>query len=188
VLSYIAKALMAASVLMALAFLLRMGLHWAQVNPFRWFVITLRRLTEPVLAPLRYGFDNRTLRFDMLPLVAAVLVLMNGFFAAYLIGSFGALLFAINFTDPITARHVASWSIDLLLGLYLAVLFVRFLMPILGIGYSSQLRRFCYRATEPILKPLRRFFLVGAFDLSPLVAIFGIQLIGSLLQELINKI
>jgi uncharacterized protein YggT (Ycf19 family) len=39
--------------------------------------------------------------------------------------------------------------------------------------------------TEPVLKPLRRFFVAGMFDFSPLVAMFIVQIITPVLANLV---
>ncbi len=44
---------------------------------------------------------------------------------------------------------------------------------------------FCYRLTEPVLRPIRRFLpLIGGIDLSPLVVIFAIFFLQSFLARL----
>ena len=37
--------------------------------------------------------------------------------------------------------------------------------------------------TEPVLAPLRRFLVVGMMDLSPLVALIGLQILAGALQN-----
>jgi YggT family protein len=44
--------------------------------------------------------------------------------------------------------------------------------------------RFCYKATEPVLRPIRRFVpLIGGVDLSPLVLILLLLFLRNLLFE-----
>lgn len=48
----------------------------------------------------------------------------------------------------------------------------------------SQVGRFCYKATEPALRPIRRFLpLIGGVDLSPLVLILLLLFLRNLLFE-----
>jgi uncharacterized protein YggT (Ycf19 family) len=182
VFTYLSYAITAASVLLAAALLLRMVLQWAQVNPFGWFALNLRRVTEPIMRPFRFGFDNRMLRFDMLPVVAAALVLLNGLFLAWIVGQVAFVLQDFVGFRPITVGLVLGNVIWLLAVAYMALLFARFLLPMLGFGYSSRFLRFAYPLTEPILKPLRRYLVVGAFDFSPLVVLFALQLVGAFLR------
>ena len=48
----------------------------------------------------------------------------------------------------------------------------------------SQVGRFCYKATEPALRPIRRFVpLIGGVDLSPLILILLLLFLRNLLFE-----
>ena len=48
---------------------------------------------------------------------------------------------------------------------------------------------FCYRATEPILGPIRRRLPnLGGLDISPLVVILGLVWIEFMINDLINKL
>ena len=89
-------------------------------------------------------------------------------------GTIGDLLF-------LTGIALAG-SYWLVVVFYMALLFARFLLPMLGFGYSSRFLRFAYQLTEPVLKPLRRYLVVGAFDFSPLVVLFVLQFFGAFLR------
>lgn len=41
--------------------------------------------------------------------------------------------------------------------------------------------KFLLDVTEPVLAPLRRFLVIGMMDLSPLVALIGLQILGNAL-------
>jgi uncharacterized protein YggT (Ycf19 family) len=181
VLYWISYAIVAASFVLVAALLLRMGLQWMQVNPFGWFALNLRRLTEPVMRPFRYGLDGRTMRFDMMPIVAAALVLINGLFAAWIVGQFAMVAGDLG-RGQITLGLVLGDVVWIAVVLYLAALFARFLLPMLGFGYSNRFLRIAYLLTEPVLKPLRRYLIFGAFDFSPLVLIFVVQFVGGMLR------
>jgi YggT family protein len=58
-------------------------------------------------------------------------------------------------------------------------------LPMLGIQIDpyNPAVRFLTDVTDPILEPIRRFTTVGMIDLSPIVAIIGIQLIVSILYN-----
>lgn len=176
---YLALAITIVTGVLALALVLRMVLQWAQVNPFGWFALNLRKVTEPVMRPFRYGFDNQMLRFDMLPIVAAALVLLNGLFAAWIVGQVSFVLRQFYRAPAITIGLVLSAVLWFAVVAYMAMLFGRFLLPMLGFGYSSRFLRVAFQLTEPVLKPLRRYLVIGAFDFSPVVVIFLVQLVGS---------
>ena len=42
--------------------------------------------------------------------------------------------------------------------------------------------KFMLDVTEPVLAPLRRFLVIGMIDLSPLVALIGLQILGNALM------
>ena len=46
---------------------------------------------------------------------------------------------------------------------------------------SNPFVKFLLDVTEPVLAPLRRFLVIGMIDLSPLVALIGLQVIGNAL-------
>ncbi|HSE98050.1 MAG TPA: YggT family protein, partial [Blastocatellia bacterium] len=71
--------------------------------------------------------------------------------------------------------------------LYVAAIFLRFFLPFLGVGYMKKWFRFIFTITEPLLKPLRRIFVAGMFDFSPLVAMVLVQLLTGLLANAIGR-
>jgi len=160
---------------------LRVIVSYATSNPFAWLPYHLRKMTEPLVRPMRGQFDGRTMRFDLLPLVAAVIVFLMGLFCADLLGRFAAVI--SNLYN--TARYGTLWAPGFLIKqflvlaglLYIIAILLRILLPMFGVGYRNAVLRFVYGITEPLLRPLRRFFLIGMFDLSPMVAIFIIDFI-----------
>lgn len=57
-----------------------------------------------------------------------------------------------------------------------------------GVAYDHPAVRFVYRATSPVLNPLRRVVPpVGGLDLSPLVAILLLTLVQSLVINLLAR-
>jgi YggT family protein len=61
--------------------------------------------------------------------------------------------------------------------LYVVAIFLRFFLPFFNIGYRSKFMRFIFAITEPLLRPLRRIFVAGMFDFSPLVAMLIVQVL-----------
>lgn len=163
--------------------LLRMLLNWLQVNPFGKPMIMLRQVTEPFMRPFRFSFDNRTIRFDFLPIVAAAFVIINGLFFAWVVGDTAWLL--EQFTSPrgVTFGLLLAIPVWIALVVFMAAVYARFLLPILGIGYSAGFFRYAFLITEPLLKPLRKYLVFGMLDLSPLVLLFVVQFIGITLRN-----
>ena len=157
--------------------LLRVLLTWAGANPFGRISYHLTRLTEPIVRPLRYQFGSgRFMRYDLLPLVMGVMFLVMGLFISSVIWQFAGILFRVSISTP-TPRFLASSLINLLGLFYVVAIFLRFFLPFFGFSYSNKFYRFIFKITEPLLKPLRRFFVAGMFDFSPLIAMLIVQLL-----------
>ncbi|MCC6743739.1 MAG: YggT family protein [Acidobacteria bacterium] len=180
---YLARAVTIFTFTIGALLLLRMLLNWLQVNPFGKAMILLRRVTEPFMRPFRFGFDNRMLRFDFLPIVAAAFVIINGLFFAWVIGDTAWLLGQFASPRGATLGLLLAVPVWVALVVFMAAVYARFLLPILGIGYSARLFRYAFQITEPLLKPLRKYLVFGMLDLSPLVLLFVVQFIGITLRN-----
>ncbi len=70
-----------------------------------------------------------------------------------------------------------------LLDVYLVALFARIILSWFPVKPGSALvgiYSFLYSVTEPVLGPVRRILPpLGGFDLSPIIVIFGIEILGS---------
>jgi YggT family protein len=201
-LNKIGSVIFAASAIGAGLLVLRVIIAWAGSNPFLWLPYQLRRITEPVVRPFRQpfsGYQSRYERFDLLPLVAAVMVLLTGWFIADIIWRVTAISADLvgaatygAFSGGLRAgRSILLVGLILLAGtLYEAAIFMRFLLPWFGIGYSSGLMRFLFKITEPLLRPLRRFLgryvSVSLFDFTPLLALIAVRLVTQLLAGLVG--
>lgn len=179
---------MYATVAFASLFFLRVILTWAGANPFGRIPYHLTRLTEPMVRPFRYQFGNRVLRYDLIPLLTGILILVLGLSIGGLIGQLGSVAFAIS--NNIRNGAILSWAmmgeiIRLIGVLYVIAIFLRFFLPYVGLGYSNKFFHFLFVVTEPLIKPLRRFFVMGMFDFSPIVAMFIIQLLTPILAEIV---
>ena len=125
----------------------------------------------------------------MVPIVTSVLVLALGWSVAGLIGQLAPILTAIGnniFIGAVASRAMIGELIKLTGLLYVAAIFLRFLLPFFGVGYRNKLLSFLFAVTEPVIKPLRRFFVLGAFDLAPIAAMIIIQLITPFLAALVS--
>jgi len=68
------------------------------------------------------------------------------------------------------------------------LLFARSILSFVIRDPHNPIMRFLYDVTEPILAPIRRRMPpMGGFDLSMLVAFFGIQIIGRILVQLLLR-
>ncbi len=179
---------MYASGAFAALFFLRVILNWAGANPFGRIPYHLTRLTEPMVRPFRYQFGNRVMRYDLMPLLTGILILVLGLSISGLIGQLASVLDAV--TLNIMEGRAASWAmmselIKLLGVLYVIAIFLRFFLPFFGVGYSNKFFHFIFAITEPLIKPLRRFFVLGTFDFSPIIAMFIIQILTPILADIV---
>ncbi|MEW6207260.1 MAG: YggT family protein [Acidobacteriota bacterium] len=171
-------------------FLLRVLLTWLGVNPFGRVLYTLTRITEPLVRPLRYQVGRRVTRFDLLPLVAGVFVLLLGLMIWDLLMRITIILAVLDRAFEFRSLS-AGLGLQLLIILagtsYVIALLLRILLPYAGIGYANKFYRFLFSITEPVLKPLRRFLVIGMVDLSPLVVILVVDMITRSLLASVSR-
>lgn len=170
---------------------LRVLLSWLGANPFGRIPYHLTRITEPMVRPVRSQFGGgRYLRYDLIPLVMGVLILVTGLFIASMLGQLGQIITAIgrNIMSSAIASGAMIGELIRLMGLlYVVAIFLRFFLPFFGVGYRNKFFHFLFAITEPLLKPLRRFFVAGMFDFSPIVAMFIVQILTGLLADLVSR-
>lgn len=170
---------------------LRVLLTWLGANPFGRIPYHLTRITEPMVRPVRSQFGGgRYLRYDLIPLVMGVLILVTGLFIASMIGQLGIIIAAIgrNIMSGAIASATMMGELIRLIGLlYVVAIFLRFFLPFFGVGYRNKFFHFLFVITEPLLKPLRRFFVAGLFDFSPIVAMFIVQILTGFLAEMVGR-
>ena len=171
--------------------ILRLISNQLDLNPFSWSALTIRRLTDPFIAPvrralMRYGVDPK-----YAPLVLILLTILLGWFALTLVhglaNTIAGLIFGLT-----SGRVVAllGYVIYGLVSIYIMLVFVRIILSYTTLGHRNRVMRFLINVTEPLLGPLRRIVpTVGMFDISPLVAfiilwILQIAIAGTLLQGL----
>ncbi|HSO74306.1 MAG TPA: YggT family protein [Blastocatellia bacterium] len=137
---------------------------------------------------MRHQFAGRVTRYDLMPLLMGVMILVTGLFISGTISQFASIMLSVQTAarlDLLTPRFLLSTLIVLLGSLYVVAIFLRFFMPLFGVSYANRFFRFLFKITEPLLKPLRRIFVAGMFDFSPLVAMFIVQILTPVLAKLV---
>lgn len=77
--------------------------------------------------------------------------------------------------------------IDLLVNLYIFVLFARVLLPLFGLDPYHPLMQVIFRLTEPVLAPIRSFLpRTMMFDFSPMAAMVLLTVLQALLTMLLR--
>lgn len=171
-------------------FFLRVLLNWVGANPFGRVPYYLTRITEPMVRPIRYQFGRvPTMRFDLIPLVMGVMILVTGLFLSSVIWQLAVILINLDGILRLggAARPLIGELVRLIGLLYVVAIFLRFFLPFFGVGYSNKLFRFIFVITEPLLKPLRRFFVMGMFDFSPIIAMLIVQLLTGFIANAIGR-
>jgi YggT family protein len=176
-------------------FVLRVIVAWVSKNPFGWLAYNLRRITEPIVRPIRQPFSGYYMRFDLLPLVAGAMILFTGLFISDVLWRIAGILGGAHLVWQyyrVTTGLILN-RVILLLGLaYEAAIFVRVVLPWFGVGYSSNLLRFLYRITEPVLRPLRRllnrFIPLTALDISPILALLLVRVVTGILADAVASV
>ena len=172
-------------------FFLRVLFTWLGANPFGRIPYHLTRITEPMVRPVRGQFGGaRYLRYDLIPLVMGVLILVTGLFIANMLGRFASIIGAIGhniLVGAIASGAMAGELIRLVALLYIVAIFLRFFLPFFGVGYRHRGFHFLFAITEPLLKPLRRIFVAGMFDFSPIVAMFIVQILSDFIADMIGR-
>jgi uncharacterized protein YggT (Ycf19 family) len=189
ILTWLAAFVFWVTVVIASLFILRMILSWLNVNPFARIPYHLTRLTERVVRPIRYQIGGRFMRYDFVPLIAGAIVLITGIFIANIIGDFAGIVSRIDrayYTNNLTIRFLLGVLILIAGLLYGVLIFLRILLPYFGINYTNKFMRFAYRLTEPLLKPLRKFFTLGMVDFSAWIALILVQIATKILASLVG--
>ena len=188
ILDILAEVIFWGTVAFAGLFFLRVLLAWVGANPFGRLSYHLTRITEPLVRPLRYQFGGRTTRYDLVPLVVGVMILVTGLFVSSMIGQLSVILYVIGgnaLAGKLFSAAVLRELIRLVGLLYILAIFLRFFLPFFGTGYSNKFFRFLFSITEPLLKPIRRFAVAGMMDFSPLVAMIIVQIVTNVVAGLV---
>lgn len=186
---YITYAVAAVITGIVVLILLRVILNQMDANPFSRPVLTVRRLTDPLIMPVRrsllgFGVDPRAA-----PLIAILLVILVGWFAVQLADSIIGTTLGV--TQSVQTRRFIALVGHILYGvlnIYELLIFIRIVFSWGNVSYSNRVMRFLVNVTDPLLVPLRRIVPpLGMLDISPIVAfiliwLFKAAIAGTLLR------
>jgi YggT family protein len=153
--------------------LVRLILNYADVNPFSRPVIQVRRLSDPLVNPVRRGLLQLGFGPNITPLVVILISILLGWFVLQLADSiFGMILGIYAAVRAARVIAVVGWLLYGFLDIYSLLIVIRIVFSWGNVSYSNRLMRFLVNATDPLLVPLRRIIPpLGIFDLSALVAL-----------------
>lgn len=154
---------------------LRSVFIYTDKNPFTWSAITVKRLTDPVILPMRRLLVGMRVDPVIAPVLAAVVFILVGFFVIQffngLLNTIAGILFAVTSGRENATVAILGYLVYALIGLYELMIFARIIGLWLSPGYGNRWMRLLARWTEPMLGPLRRVIPpAGMFDLSPIIA------------------
>lgn len=177
--SHLVRTLVFASVaILAVLFLLDWLARTRKLNPFNPIARSVRRAIDPLILPI----ERRVVRAGGLPssapiwaLVGAVIlgvILVSG--VDWVLGSIVSLWFAAT-SGPM---GLFVFLVRLTFGVLQLALLVVVVVSWLPISPYSPWVRWAFVLTEPILRPLRGIVpSLGAFDITPIVAYFVLQIL-----------
>ena len=152
--------------------LLRLIVNQADPNPFGWTARTIRRLTDPLIGPVRRALMGFGVDPKYAPLVTILIAILLGWFAWQLVSSIVNTVAGVLLGMGAHALvAVVGYVLYGLLSFYSLLIFIRIIFSWVMLSYSNRVMRLLVDATEPMLGPLRRMVpLVGPFDISPIIA------------------
>lgn len=176
---FINSAVIAITVAAVVLVLLRLIANQADLNPFGWTSLTIRRLTDSFIGPVRRALMGFGVDPKYAPLVTLLLAVLLGWFSLQLVSSIANTLAGILFS---LGKHalvpIIGYVLYGLLSFYSLLIFIRIICSWVMVSYANRAMRFLVNATEPMLEPLRRIVpRVGAFDISPIVAFIIVWLL-----------
>jgi len=154
--------------------LLRILLEAVRADWYNPVCQALLKITDPLVKPVakvipRVGAIN----------IAAIVVL----YALQIIGLAALFLIAGQFPDPLVLLLLGLLRlIRLLLVVYIVLIIGTVIVSWVGQNVRHPIIPLLFQLTDPVLEPIRRVMPnLGGFDLSPLIAIIGIQFLIILL-------
>ncbi len=171
-------------VLLVALVILRLLAEVANLNYFGWTYVTLRRLTDPLIVPVRGALRGFRVDPKYAPLVTILIAILLGFLALRFTDAIlGTLVGVLTAVQQGAIARIVGHLLYGALAVYALLIFARIIFSWAMLSYSNRVMRFLFHTTEPLLAPLRRAIPpVGMFDISALVAFVIIWLFQAAIQ------
>ncbi len=162
----------------------------ADLNYFSWPSRTIRRLTEPLINPMRRGLMGFGVDPKYAPLVTILVAILLGWFMLQLLSSVANTLVGVILSATAGALvPMLGYLLYGFLGIYSLLIFIRIIFSWGMVGFQNRVMKFLVIVTDPLLLPLRRIIPpLGMFDVSPIVGfviiwLFQSAIAGTLLRD-----
>jgi YggT family protein len=173
--------------------LLRGMISWLNLNPFGWVAYHVRRITEPMVDPLRRNMFAFQSRRDIAPVLLVLFVLIVAYFLLGLLSQFHqTTVFAVAGLSALSQGSAFQGLRYLIGAVALGVIAVVITAIILQVIFSwvgffgNWLSRVVIRISEPVLDPFRRLIPpLGTIDISPLIALMILFLLSSAVRAIL---
>ena len=186
---YITYAVAAIIIGIVLLMLLRFIVNYTDMNPFSRTALTVRRLTDPLLMPVRRSLAGLGIDPKVAPLITVLLAILVGWFAVQLTDSIlGTIAGVLLSTQQRRFIALVGYILYGALDVYSILIFMRIIFSWGMVSQRNRIMRFLLNVTDPLLVPLRRMIPpFGMLDLSPIVAfiliwLFKAAIAGTLLR------
>ena len=156
----------------------RMILNKADLNPFSRPVIMVRRLTDPLVNPVRRSIAPMGFSPNIAPLFVILIAILMGYFASQFIGT--VLFTTRGLLESVVRARPISFVGHLIFGALAVLALLIFMRIVVSWGASphNRLLHFLIRTTEPVLGPFRRIIPpLGMFDISPIIVLLLLDLL-----------
>jgi YggT family protein len=184
--AFLRSALFIIAAVLAVVFLVDWLVRTRRVNPFNPIARFFRKTVDPLIAPI----ERQVVRAGGLPTSAPwwalVAVVIGGILLITLLdflrGWLVQVAYAANAGPGVLIVQLIIWA----LGIVQIALLLRVIASWLRISEFRWWIRWAVRLTDPILRPLRRVVPpLGMFDITPLVAYFGIWILQALIRQVL---
>lgn len=159
--------------------LVRLALNYADMNPFSRPVIYVRRLSDPLVNPVRRSLLQFGFGPNITPLVVILITILLGWFVLQLAETIlGTVAGVIGALQQGRVVAVVGYLLYGFLAVYMLLIVIRIIFSWGNVSYTNRVMRFLVKATDPLLVPLRNVIPpLGVFDISPLVALLILWLL-----------
>jgi len=157
--------------------LLRLVLNYADVNPFGRIAQMVRRLSDPMVDPVRRGLARGGLDAKIAPIGTILITILLGYFALELVRTFLTTIAGVITSLELGAVvSLVGYLLFGLLAFYSLLIFMRIIFS-WGASSVNRILRLLIKLTEPVLGPFRRIIPpLGMLDISPIVVLLLIHL------------